>query len=50
MSEVNKYKKLIAKIKTDNDLLHKEIINLYREEKLGTYLFIQVVKSLKRSP
>lgn len=37
MIEVNKYKKLIAKIKTDNDVLHKEILNLYREEKIGSY-------------
>lgn len=48
MTEVNRYKKLIAKIKTDNDILHKEIINLYREEKLGTFLFIQAPKNPKR--
>lgn len=27
--EVNRYKKMIAKVKKDNDLLHRQITNLY---------------------
>lgn len=46
LREVDKYKRMIAKIKSDNDLLHKEITNLYRQEKLGNYPLTQPANSL----
>jgi len=37
LREVEKYKRMIAKIKSDNELLHKEITNLYRQEHLSIF-------------
>lgn len=49
LREVDKYKKMIAKIKSDNDLLHKEITNLYRQEKISTHLLTKQTSSLRKS-
>jgi hypothetical protein len=40
LREVEKYKRMIAKIKRDNELLHKEITNLYRQEQLSIFYII----------
>jgi hypothetical protein len=48
LKEVDKYKRMISKIKSDNELLHREITNLYRQDKLGITLLTQPAKSPRR--